>query len=310
MMKPENPMGDFDISFITVNFRTPQLVDGLISSIRKNPPPASFEIIVVDNDSGDGSAEKIRTRYPDIRLIELPKNAGFGAGNNRGVEKASGKFLALINSDCEVAEESFGPALEYIQRNPGVGIIGLRTFKPSGEIEQSARGFPDPSTGLFGRSTFLGKLAQKGKGGLGKSSLAKKNLLVDPSKTEPYDVDWVAGTMMLISRECWDAVNGFDEGFFMYWEDADICCRAKEKGFRTVYFPGGRIIHKAGSSASSNPSRSIRFFHQSAYRYVAKHISPGFTPLRVFAWTALNLRATLLIVKAGAAKSGKGPKAS
>ena len=303
-------MSDFDISFVTVNFRTPELVDRLVSSIRQNPPPASYEIVVVDNGSPDRSVEAIRAQHADIKPIELPKNVGFGAGNNRGVEQASGHFLVLINSDCEVAEESFGPALEYMKRNPEVGIIGLRTYKPSGEIEQSARGFPDPSTGLFGRSTFLGKLAQKGKGGLGKSTLAKKNLLVDESKTEPYDVDWVAGTIMMIRRECWSAVSGFDEGFFMYWEDADLCYRAKQKGFRTVYFPGGKIIHKSGSSASLNPAPSIRFFHQSAYRYVAKHISPGVTPLRVFAWIALNLRATLLIAKARARKSGKRSEAS
>jgi len=235
--------------------------------------------------------------HPDIRIIGLPANIGFGGGNNRGAEVATGRILALVNSDCEIREESFNEPIRYMDQHPEIGILGLKCVKPDGTIEQSARGFPDPSTGLFGRSTFLGKLAQRSKK-LGNSGLAKKNLLVDPTRTDPYPVDWVAGTMMLVRRECWDKLKGFDECFFMYWEDADICYRAKQAGFSTVYYPGSYVVHLPGSSASRNPVPAIRYFHRSAYRYVAKHISPRFSLLRVFAWTALNARAAILIVKA------------
>ena len=291
-------MADIELTFITVNYRTPDLVDRLISSIRQFPPVLPYEIIAVDNSSGDNSMELIHSRHPDAKLVALSKNIGFGGGNNAGAKVAAGRILVLINSDCEIQRESFADAVKFMDQNPDVGIVGLKVFTPSGELEQSARGFPDPSTGLFGRSTFLGKLAQKS-GRMGKAGLAKKNLLVDPDKTEPYDVDWVAGTIMLIRRECWDAVKGFDEGFFMYWEDADLCYRAREAGFRTVYFPGSSVIHRPGSSASKDPAPAIRYFHQSAYRYVTKHISPGWSFLRGFAWMALNGRAAVLIARAG-----------
>jgi len=230
-------------------------------------------------------------------MLQLEENIGFGGGNNQGADAARGRILALINPDCELKEESLTEPIRYLEEHADVGILGLKVVKPDGELEQSARGFPDASTGLFGRSTWLGRLAQRS-GKLGRSTIARKNLLVDPEKTEPYEVDWVAGTMMLIKRECWDAVGGFDEGFFMYWEDADLCYRALRAGYKTVYFPGAYVTHSPGGSTSLDPAPAIRWFHQSAYRYLTKHISPGPSLLRAFAWCALNARSALLTARA------------
>ncbi len=295
-------MTELDISFITVNYRTSDLVDRLISSIRKFPPPCTHEIIVIDNDSQDNSVEHIKKSHPDVTLIPLEKNIGFGCGNNRGAEISSGRILVLINPDCEISEESFASGVEYLDRNPDVGILGLKIFTHEGVLEQSARGFPDPSTGLFGRSTFLGKIAQKF-GKAGKGGVAGKNLMVDPDATEPYDVDWVSGALMMIRRECWDAIGGFDEDYFMYWEDADLCYRAKKAGLRTVYFPGSSVIHRPGSSSSKDPAPAIKWFHEAAYLYICKNVSPGPSLLRGFAWCALNMRAKILIARARKKKS-------
>ncbi len=295
-----------EISFITVNYETPELVCRLIQSIRTNPPSRPYEIIVVDNNSSDRSCEIIPREHPDATLVALDTNTGFATGNNRGALLASGKWLVLINSDCEIQEESFEKVIRWLERNPDVGIAGTRVTTPEGKLEQSARGFPNASTGLFGRSTFLGKIAQK-LGRTGSKGVAGRNLMVDPEKTEPYDVDWVSGTLMVIRRECWDKIGGFDEDYFMYWEDADLCYRAKQAGYRTCYFPGSYVIHRPGSSAAGNPVPAIRWFHDSAYLYVTKHVSPGFSFLRMFAWCALKLRAALLILRARlTGGSGKG----
>jgi len=285
-----------ELSFITVNYRTPEHVDRLVNSIRKYPPPFPYEIIVVDNDSGDHSIDLISGKHPDITFIPLEKNIGFGGGNNKGALAASGRILVIINPDSVIEEESFANAVGHLDEHPETGIVGLRVINPDGMLEQTARGFPNASTGLFGRSTFLGKLAQK-YGSTGRGGVAGKNLQVDPSKTEPYEVDWVAGTIMLISRICWEKIGGFDDDFFLYWEDADICFRAREAGFNVVYFPGAYIKHEAGASTSRNPGPAIRLFHESAYRYITKHISPGPSLLRGFAWCALNLRAAILIAR-------------
>ncbi|HEX9745414.1 MAG TPA: glycosyltransferase family 2 protein [bacterium] len=289
-------MSDIDLSFITVNYRTPDLVNLLISSIKENPPHYSYEIIAVDNDSGDDSIRLISQAHPDVRLIANSRNTGFGAGNNLAAREASGRILVIINSDCQIDMESFSNAVAYLDQHENIGILGLKVIRPDGVTEQTARGFPDPSTGLFGRSTFLGKIAQRTK--LGKSGIAKKNLLVDPGKKEPYEVDWVAGTAMLIRRECWDKLGGFDEDYFMYWEDADICYRAKNEGYISVYYPKASVTHRPGSSAEKSRIPTIRYFHASAYTYVAKNISPGPSFLRFFAWCALRLRATILIARA------------
>jgi len=297
-------MADTELSFITVNYRTPDLIDRLVRSISEFPPPLPYEIIVLDNASNDGSAESIPANNPDISFIPLDKNIGFGAGNNRASEVAKGRLLILINSDCELWEESFEGAVQFMDENPDVGIVGLRVITPEGKLEQSARGFPGASTGLIGRSTLLGKLAQKfGKSG-GKG-VAGRNLMVDPLKTEPYTVDWVSGTIMLIRRDLWDKLDGFDEDYFMYWEDADLCYRTKKAGYRTVYYPGSSVVHRPGSSAARDPVPAIRWFHESAYIYLRKNISPGPSLLRGFAWCALNARSAILVARARRKKSAE-----
>jgi hypothetical protein len=289
-------MTGVELSIITVNYKRPDLVDQLLTSLSAFPPPFPHEIIVVDNASGDGSIESLKPMHPDARYVGLEKNIGFGAGNNRGIAQASGRILILINPDSVLREETFAGPVGFLDSHPDVGILGLKVFTPDGLLEQTARGFPSASTGLFGRSTFLGQLAQKSK--LGRSPVAKKNLMVDPDATEPYEVDWVSGTAMVIRRECWDAIGGFDEEFFMYWEDADFCHRALKAGYRTMYFPGAKIFHSACGSSSKDPIPAIRYFHNSAYLYLTRHISPGPSFLRAFAWCALNIRAAMLIRKA------------
>ncbi len=285
-----------EISILTVNYKAPEHTDRMIKSIREFPPPCTYEIIVVDNNSGDNSVELLGGGNPDIKLIPLDKNIGFGAGNNRAAESASGKILVLINPDSVIEEGSFWNAIDYARSNKDVGVTGVKVVKPDGSIDQTARGFPDASTGLFGRSTFLGKISQKFSKGE-KTGISGKNLQVDPAKTEPYTVDWVAGTVMFIRREVWDELSGFDEDFFLYWEDADLCYRATKLGYKIMYYPGSRLVHVAGVSAACDPAPSIMHFHRSAYHYVVKHLSPGPSFLRGFAWCALNLRAQLLIAK-------------
>ncbi|HDS30670.1 MAG TPA: glycosyltransferase family 2 protein [Firmicutes bacterium] len=288
-------MPEAEISIITVNYKRADLTDRLLSSIAKFAPPCSHEVIMVDNASGDGSVEFLQPRHPSVKFLQLEKNIGFGAGNNRGVEKSSGRILFLINPDSFLKSEIFSKPVEYLDNHPDVGILGLKVFTPDGVLEQTARGFPDASTGLFGRSTFLGKLAQRTK--LGDASIAKKNLKADPDATEPYEVDWVSGAAMAIRRDCFEKISGFDEDFFMYWEDADLCYRALKAGYKTMWFPGAEIFHSAKGCSSKDPVPAIRYFHDSAYLYLTKHISPKPSFLRGFAWCALNFRAAVLTAK-------------
>ncbi len=289
-------MVEVEFSIITVNYRSLDLVDKLLASLAEFPPPGNYETIVVDNSSEYESTDSLLEKHPDVKLLSMKENVGFGAGNNRAAEIASGRILVLINPDSVLREETVSKPAKYLDENPEVGILGLQVYTPDGMLEQTARGFPSASTGIFGRSTFLGKIAQQTR--LGSSSIAKKNLLVDPDATEPYPVEWVAGTVMVIRRDCWDAVNGFDEDFFMYWEDADICYRALKAGFKTVYFPDARIYHIGGATTLKDPAPAIRMFHKSAYIYITKHISTGTSLLRGFAWCALNLRAWILSTQA------------
>ncbi len=286
-----------ELSFITVNYRTPELVDLLVNSIREFPPPCSHEIIVVDNNSSDGSSHQIGERHPDIKFIPLEDNIGFGAGTNRGAEVAEGRIIVLINSDVKITRESFSAGIEYLDSHPDVGILGLKIFTHEGELEQSARGFPDLSTGILGRTTMLGKLVQK-MGITGKGGIAGRNLMADPDATEPYQVDWVSGALMMIKRQCWEKLGGFDKDYFMYWEDADLCFRALEAGYKTIYYPPVSVVHHQGSSSKKALAPTIRWFHDSAYIYICKNVSPGYSLLRGFAWCALKMRCAMALGKA------------
>jgi len=290
-------MSDIELSFITVNYCTPDLVTCLVESIRKFPPPVPWELIVVDNKSPDGSADVIAKRHPDIKFLPLDKNYGFGCGNNRGAALAEGKTIVLINSDAELREESFAKGLDFFKHNPHAGILGLKIYTVDGVLEQTARGFPDASTGIFGRSTFFGKLALKF-GKTARGGVVGKNFMSDANATEPYTVDWVSGAAMMIRRECWDKLGGFDEDFFMYWEDADLCYRALKAGYKTYYFTDAGVYHHAGASSKKDPCPPIDWFHNSAYIYVCKHISPRPSFMRGFAWLALKTRAAFLKIRA------------
>ena len=284
-----------DLSFITVNYRDARSWwIGLFCPSSDFPLPCPGKLLL-----SQCKRRRIRRIYPveasRCKNNRASKNIGFGGGNNRGAETASGRVLVPINSDCEISEESFAKPLKYLDENPDIGIVGLKVFTPTGDLEQSARGFPDPSTGLFGRSTFLGKLSQKGK--LGKTGAAEK-ICWSIRRRRAVRCRLGCGNDYVDSSGLLGCGQGIRQGIFMYWEDADLCYRAKQEGFRTVYFPGANVTHKPGLEHVEGSAPAIRYFHDSAYRYVVKHLSPGWSIMRAFAWTALHARASILIAKA------------
>lgn len=213
---------------------------------------AEYELIVVDNGSTDGSADFVEAHYPAVRVIRLPHNLGFAAGNNIGLRAATGDVMVLLNQDTIVTPQWLGELVRVIETHPDCGIVGGKALYPDGRI-QHAGGYVD----LRGEAAHYG-YQQIDRG----------------QYDEMCDVDYVTGATLAISRPALDAIGGLDEGFQVaYYEDVDWCYAARERGFRVLYVPSAVLVHKEASVAASLDHEGMLFFHRNRIRFVLKHWS-------------------------------------
>lgn len=249
-----------DISVVIVNFNTRLLLQKCIDSIIEKFGGISHEIIVVDNNSKDGSVEMVQRRYPGTVLIKNDYNAGFSKANNQGIKIAKGRYVILANSDTEVRHDGLGKMLDFMDENPKVGMLGPKLLLPDGSIQPSASSF----TNLFkimARELRLKHLlfsedikevlARRFNSILGSS--LRSYLSVYDGADSPRWVDWLGAAFLIIRREVFDDVGYWDEDFFMYGEDEDFQLRAVSKGWKAVYYPGFEVLHHAGASGKGNP---------------------------------------------------------
>ena len=275
------------VSVLIVNYRSYAELRACLQSIERIEPDA--EVVVVDWSSHAPDAARLRLDHPGVRLLAETGNRGFGAGVNLAACHARGSRLLLLNPDA-VLEASVTPALcAYLDAHPRVAVVGPRILDADGALQASARRFPGVSTLAGGRSTWLTR-AWPG------NPVSRRNLLAGGNG--PRAVDWLSGACMLIRREAFDNVGGFDEGFFLYWEDADLCRRLADAGWETHYRPDVTVRHAAGRSSRHAPMRSQVAFHKSVYRYFRKHAGAGWQVLSPAVWLALQGRLALRLLTA------------
>lgn len=275
------------VSAIVVNYNAgPDLLDAL-RSIGGALSEHEWEAVVVDNASSDGSAHLPADLAPRVRVIANAQNAGFARGVNQGIAATTGDFVLILNPDCQLRPGAVEALLGEIRQSPMCAIAGPRILDPDGNVQGSARGDPDMLTGLFGRTGWLRRA-------LPRLGVSKRNVL-DPvmSGTASATVDWVSGACMLARREALAAVGGFDERYFLYWEDADLCRRLRAKGYQVRYVPAAVAVHKVGVSSRGSRADAIRAFHESAYLYYATHVAPSATMKRALARLLLRGRCWL-----------------
>ncbi len=260
---------NIELSIIIVNYNVKEFLLNLLSSIKKSLQNISSEIIIVDNASDDGSVELLKDKYPEIKLIVNNSNIGFGSANNQALEIAKGKFLLLINPDTIVKEETFTSMINFFNSHPDAGIAGCKVLNPDGTLQLSCRrGFPGPWTS-FTKVMGLSKLFPQSK------LFAKYNLTyLDENQT--YEVDAVSGAFMMIRREVYDKIGGFDKQFFMYGEDLDLCYRTQKAGFKVFYVHTTEIIHYKGESTKRSSIDETKIFYDAMHLFVKKHFSTSF----------------------------------
>jgi len=254
------------LDVVVVAYRSRELVEACLESLRRNPPRAGVTITVVDNDSRDGTVERVGRAFPDVRVIESGANIGFGAANNIAIRETSSPYVLALNPDTRMTPGTLDRLLALMDEQPEVGICGCRLEREDGTFDHaSRRSFPTVA-GALGH--FLG---------VGRRSWSPKALAQYRAPgVEAGPVDAVNGALMLMRRTALDEVGLFDEGYWMYMEDLDLCYRFKEAGWVTWYVPDVTVTHvKAGTSGPVRSARLTYAFHYGMLRFYRKHYAPG-----------------------------------
>lgn len=223
-----------ELSVVVLNFRTPVQTTHAIECLADAAPGVDIESIVVDNASGDGSAEAIRMQLPSVRVIELSENLGFAAGMNAGARDASGDYILLLNSDVEATPGSLSELLSYMRANPRVGVSAPLL------VDENEK----PTRTLLVEPTVWRSLIP----GLGKLRYKQWQRRI---KSEPLDVEATEGAALLVSRAAVEKAGLLDEDFFFYHEIVDWCLRIRQAGFRVVVVPSSRMKHLCGGSSGA-----------------------------------------------------------
>lgn len=256
-----------DLSICLVPLNALSYMEPLLDSIKKFTVGLSYELIVVDNGSTDGTADWIERHHPEILLIRNQTNLGFTRGNNQAIALAQGDHMLLLNPDTLLTEDCFGPQISYLRENPKVGITIPKVLNSDGSFQQQSRRGDARPVEVFGYFLKLGKLfpSNKALNGYLQSWLPQDEIA---------EVKAVSGSCMFIRREVYEQIGGLDEQFFAYQEDSDYCMRARQAGWKVMYVPLSSIIHYAGEGGSkTRPYHSIYQWHRSYYLYYRKHFA-------------------------------------
>jgi GT2 family glycosyltransferase len=238
-----------DASVIVVSFNTRDMLRECLLTLQREAGGVSYETIVVDNASRDGSADMVAAEFPDTRLIRSEINLGFAAANNRAFEIARGRYIVLLNSDALLRPGALPLSVEHMDDNPRVGLAGGRLVGRDGSWQPSARMYPSVINYLLMMSGFAAKYP--------KSRLLGRMDRTWADPLQPAQVDWVPGAYSIIRRAVLERIGFFDEKFFFYCEEVDLCRRIKAAKSEVWYWPDIEVVHLGGVSAKTIKSLRI-----------------------------------------------------
>jgi N-acetylglucosaminyl-diphospho-decaprenol L-rhamnosyltransferase len=268
------------LSAVVVTYRSADLAVACVSSLRAD---GVTEIVVVDSASGDGVAERLAVLDPSCLVLAMPANRGYGAAANAGAAATSGAAVLICNADLVVQPGTRAALLDALTRDGRLGAVGPRIDRPDGTRYPSARSFPS-LVDAAGHG-FVGLVTTQ-------NPWSRRYLRTDAEEAGP--VDWVSGACLAVRRRAWDAVGGFDEAFFMFMEDVDLCRRLHAAGWGVAYEPAGRVVHAEGASRATAPYRMIAAHHVSLLRYGWRTGDPGERILLPVVAAGLGVRTVLL----------------
>jgi N-acetylglucosaminyl-diphospho-decaprenol L-rhamnosyltransferase len=246
---------------VVVSFESGALLVDCVRSLLADDSAGVPELVVVDNGSVDGSVVALRAAFPDVTVVDPGANLGYAAAANRGVATTTASVVVVSNADLEVAPGTAAALLDRFDAEPDLAAVGPAVLNPDGSQYPSARAHA-PTTDAVGHAV-LGRLFPR-------NPFTRRYRQLDARWDRPRDVDWVSGAFMFLRRSALASVGGWDERYFMYMEDFDLCWRLRRLGWRVAYEPGGRVTHVQGASTGKRPYRMIVEHHRSAYQFLAR----------------------------------------
>ncbi len=237
------------LSIIIVSWNVKDDLLRCLASLKENPPSEPFEQIVVDNMSTDGTVDTVRSRHPEVTLIENRENAGFAMANNQGMELSTGQYVLLLNPDTVVHPGSLDLLIRFLDDNPDVGACGPKLLNDDGSAQASVRRFPTFRGVLYSHTVcrLLGLFRPQ----------YREWMMKDFGYDKQTDVDQIMGAAMMVRNSVIEEVGRLDADFFMYFEEVDWCYRIKQTGRRIVFLPDAVITHLGGRSSSQAPLKRI-----------------------------------------------------
>jgi N-acetylglucosaminyl-diphospho-decaprenol L-rhamnosyltransferase len=266
-----------DLSISVVSYRTPELVRACLMALAVDRLASglAMDVTVVDNASHDGSAEMVRAEFPWVRLIENVTNVGFGAAHNQALLGSSARYVLVLNSDTAVASGALQALVGYLDAHPRVAVAGPRLRYPNGSVQPSRRRFPSVAT-LFLESTQVQRFWPD-------NAVLRRYYVADRSDEQEQEVDWLAGACLCVRGRIVEDLGLFDERFFMYSEELDLCRRYRAAGWRVAYVPSAEVRHHEGASARLDLAARDQRFQNSKLRYAQKWHGTGVArALRMF----------------------------
>ncbi len=282
-----------DWAAVVVNFEAGALLVECVRSLFAGNPPA--ELVVVDNASTDDSIANLRSAFPNVRVVEAPGNVGYATGANLGIAATRAPVVAVLNPDTELDPGTADAMVRRLDATPRAGAVGPRIRNTDGSDYPSARSIPKLidaiGHGLLGLFRPQNRFTRR-----------YRQLDADPNVSR--SVDWLSGAAVWLRRSALDDVGGWDERYFMYMEDMDLCWRLKRNGWDIVYDPEGTVLHVQGVSTARDPYRMLAEHHRSAYRFTQRRFTGWRRCLLPFAAVYLGARAVLAM--AAHAYRGRG----
>lgn len=262
-------------------------LDSIYASVARD-----YDVLVIDNASVDGTRDRLRELFPQVRLCENDTNIGHTRAVNQAFSLVRGEFALLLDVDTELPPDMIDRLMGFMAARPDVSLAAPRTLNTDGSVQESARNFPSVWNGLFGRQSLLTRIFPN-------NPLTRRYLVRDKlAAAEPFQVEWIGAACMMFRRELLDEVGLWDERYRGYWVDADWCMTLKRSGKRVFCVPDTYIMHHENNARGKKKSANrIRMFHAGAYHFYTKWYTLGvLDPRSLFCGLALSSRALILMI--------------
>jgi N-acetylglucosaminyl-diphospho-decaprenol L-rhamnosyltransferase len=260
------------VTAVVVSYNTRDDLRRCLASLRAHAG-LPCAVVVVDNASADGSGDMVQAEFPEARLIRNRENVGFSRANNQALPEATAAYALILNSDAELTRGALPALAAVLDARPRVAAVGPRTLSPDGTVQVSF------GPALTPRAEWRQRRLVRGVKRRDPAALAE----VAARASVEHEPDWLSGSCLLARKEALDSVGGFDEGFFLYEEDVDLCVRLRRAGWSIVFTPAAAVVHHLGQSVRADPARARLEYHRSHLRFYRKHNGPAPTAaLRAF----------------------------